>query len=86
MITLEEMEEDDFRKELRSLCVEVERQGYGSGMSMVLENMEKGKKSLLAIHSSLVAYLSREDIRKMIRRLSAYCTYIIFFDCSQFQK
>lgn len=46
----------------------------------------KDKSAVLFINSSMITYLSRKNIRKSIFKLSAYCKYIVFYGCSQYEK
>lgn len=44
----------------------------------------KKKTVLLYLNSSMITHLSRRNIRRSLWRLSDFCKYIIFYNCSQF--
>ena len=78
VIMLDEKEEGqinqiikDYRNTLRKKC----RQSH-----------EYTKHNILFLSSTMITYLSRRNIRKSLYKLAKYCKYIVFYNCSQFEK
>lgn len=44
------------------------------------------KQCILFVNSTMITYLSRRNIRKSLFKLAPYCKYIVFYNCSQFEK
>jgi hypothetical protein len=50
------------------------------------ESQEYTKQNILLLSSTMITYLSRGNIRKSLSKLAKYCKYIVFYNCSQFEK
>ena len=48
------------------------------------ETNNYSKHIILFLSSNMVPYLSRKSIRRALTRLSRYCKYIVFYNCTQF--
>lgn len=78
VISLEEKEEREMTHIIRN---------YRKTLGGKERSAEIGQKStILFINSSMITYLSRRSIRRAIFKLSAYCKYMVFYGCSQYEK
>ncbi len=48
--------------------------------------MIKEKRMILALSSNMITYLDRKFIRKSLQNLAEYSKYVLFYNCSQYEK
>jgi len=47
---------------------------------------KNNKEAILFLNSTMITYLSRKHIRDSFLKLTPYCKFITFYNCSQFEK
>lgn len=94
VLLFEEGDEKDFQKSLRQRFFDLKRNA-GANQTEMSENTALNEEPehireegsiILALDASLVGYLGRFSIRELLRQISKMTTFIVFFNCSQFQK
>lgn len=55
-----------------------------------LRTMKQGRNNeknvILCLDANMITYLSRRLIRASLKRMADYCKYIVFYNCSQYEK
>lgn len=49
-----------------------------------INSKKNNKEAILLLNSTMITYLSRKTIRQSFLKLTPYCKYILFYNCSQF--
>jgi len=74
-ITLEEKEEREMTYIIKN---------HIKTLSNQQANNKVRKKAILLLDSSMITHLSHHSIRHLLCRLSKFCRYMVFYNCSQY--